>query len=254
MIAALKCYANTPEAKKAAADEAKAVRQAAKVALAAVQGPRSALLFFKLDCEAVHAHSHARACACMHARACACTQARRHAGTHARRHAGTQARAVRVHVRGLLAVPRPSPPCSQAIGEAADPQMELEEVTSLLQEAFDELPEGERAWYEQRAARDAKRYEREKKRKRAEAKDEGGGGQPREASKAPEGEAGGEAAPAASADDAAAEEGEDGADENAGADENRDTQQEGAVLQTKDGNQCSAEAAAAAAAVSMSCD
>ena len=52
MTAALQCYAQQPEAKKAAAEEAKAVRQAAKAVMAAVQGPRTALLFFKLDCEA----------------------------------------------------------------------------------------------------------------------------------------------------------------------------------------------------------
>ena len=52
VTAAFKCYALQPEAKKAAAEEAKAVRLAAKAVMAAVQGPRTALLFFKLDCEA----------------------------------------------------------------------------------------------------------------------------------------------------------------------------------------------------------
>ena len=36
------------------------------------------------------------------------------------------------------------------------------QVTALLTASFEELPGGERQWYEQRAVRDAKRYEREK--------------------------------------------------------------------------------------------
>ena len=39
VTAAFKCYALQPEAKKAAAEEAKAVRLAAKAVMAAVQGP-----------------------------------------------------------------------------------------------------------------------------------------------------------------------------------------------------------------------
>ena len=63
VAAGFKCYALQPEAKKAAAEEAKAVRLAAKAVMAAVQGPRTALLFFKLDCEAaltLHPHPHPR--------------------------------------------------------------------------------------------------------------------------------------------------------------------------------------------------
>ena len=112
VTAAFQCYSECPEAKKAqaqaeklAAAEAKAVRQAAKAAIAAVEGPRSALLFFKLECEA-------------------------------------------------------------CLGEAADPEMEVEAVSEILRQAFDELPEADRRWYESRAERDVKRYEREKKRKR----------------------------------------------------------------------------------------
>lgn len=118
---AFKLYLETPEAKKAAAleakaarDEAKNVRKAAKEAMAAVQGPRSALLFFKLECEA-------------------------------------------------------------CLGEAADPQMEVEEVSELLRESYDELPEADKEWYEHRAEKDHKRWEREKKRKRKEVKAEGQG-------------------------------------------------------------------------------
>ena len=64
-------------------------------------------------------------------------------------------------------------------GEAADPEMEVEAVSEILRQAFDELPEADRRWYESRAERDVKRYEREKKRKRKEVKTDqvvGGGG------------------------------------------------------------------------------
>ena len=94
VAAGFKCYALQPEAKKAAAEEAKAVRLAAKAVMAAVQGPRTALLFFKLDCEAaltLHPHPHPRP------------------NPH----------------------PNPNPnECEAAIGEAADPEMRVAEVTA----------------------------------------------------------------------------------------------------------------------------
>ena len=154
-----KLYLDTPESKKkekvqekAARDEAKTVRKAAKEAMAAVQGPRSALLFFKLECEA-------------------------------------------------------------CLGEAADPQMEVEEVSELLRASYDELPDGDKQWYEHRAEKDQKRWERDKKRKRKEVKAEGqeaGGGGEGEGAADGDGEGDGDGA----ADDEG--DGEGGGDENGG--------------------------------------